>query len=261
MTGLSIWSPDYVYRPWSAERRAAASAAGKARAQGIIIPRVDVRAEIRATKLEIERRLAASTWTPADSEPVWSALRARKKLAAEAKRKAERERNKPRVALAYPFIMKRRDEHTDILAVNDIVPKNIAADVRADICQEVMLAVLEGRTTIDALRARRDNAAFFIKKFYRENYEAAGHAISFDDQEDHRTYDEVASSIAAKEWHSSQRGELNRYDRTLQSFSPPTQMKDLWRAEISREQERLHAVGYHLSLDEVEELMADGRVT
>lgn len=158
--------------------------------------------------------------------------------------------------LAYPYIAKARDEHSDLLAVNAIIPKGIADHMRADMCQEIMLAILEGRTTIEALKAKKANASYFIKKFYHDNYEAGGHAISFQDTDDEWDSDAVASSIAAKEWRENQM----RHDRgiaavAVRTFTPPTQFEAVWQDQIGKVHLDMHNLGHFLSRDEIEEIL------
>ena len=60
----------------------------------------------------------------------------------------------------YPYIITPRDEHSDLLAVNAIVPKGIPDNMRADMCQEIMIAILEGRTTLEMLKAKNGSASY-----------------------------------------------------------------------------------------------------
>ncbi len=80
--------------------------------------------------------------------------------------------------LSYPFIIKRRDEHADLLAVNALVPRG--APGREDVCQEIMLALWEGKVTLDDLRRHRGSIRSFVRSFNVANFEAAGYAISLD---------------------------------------------------------------------------------
>ncbi len=163
----------------------------------------------------------------------------------------------PRVEIAYPYIIKPRAEHAELIEINNLIPKSIAGDMRADMCQEIMLAILEGRTSLNLLRARKDNTTFFIKKFYRDNFEQSGYAVSFDNQVDSRGYDEIASSIAAKEWPFSERNSRGRYGNLLRTFNAPTQEEDVFRSQVRRKQIALHDSGQMLSFDEVEEMMRE----
>jgi hypothetical protein len=160
--------------------------------------------------------------------------------------------------LSYPFVAKVRDEHADLMAVNAIIPSNISEDMRADMCQEIMVAILEGRTTIEALRAKKANSAYFIKKFYHDNYEAGGHAISFNATDDDWDSDAVASSIAAKEWRRESYAEIGRYgDVARRTFTAPSQFEAAWKDQVGRVQLDMHQLGHFLSFDEVEEILDD----
>lgn len=83
-----------------------------------------------------------------------------------------------RIQLAYPYIIRARDEHADLLAVNSIVPAYMPG--REDVCQEVMLALWEKRITLDQLRANSKNLRPFIRQFSAANYENGGYALSLD---------------------------------------------------------------------------------
>lgn len=160
-------------------------------------------------------------------------------------------------ALEYPYIIKPRNEHADLMVVNAIVPKGIPDNMRADMCQEILLAILEGRTSLEMLKARGGNASFFIKKFYHDNYEAGGHAISFNATNEEWNSDQIASSIAAKEWHREQFAERTAYQDTIRTFTPPTQFEAAWRDQIGRYQLKQHELGQFLSEEEVEEMLDD----
>jgi hypothetical protein len=157
------------------------------------------------------------------------------------------------VALCYPYIIRARPEHADILEVNNLIPRTFDSDRRADICQELLLAILEGRMTMQQLRARRDDAVFFIKKFWRDNFEQSGHAVSFDRLDDDRSYDEVASAIAAKDWHAGEMNDRRRHFDAMRGFQPPTQIDDVYYAQVHRKHFELSHLG--LSFDEVEDAL------
>lgn len=79
--------------------------------------------------------------------------------------------------MTYPFIRIPRDEHAELIEVNGLVPRGLPG--RADVVQEIMLALYERRETIDAVRAgswRRH-----VRSFYKANHEAAGMAFSIDE--------------------------------------------------------------------------------
>jgi hypothetical protein len=162
--------------------------------------------------------------------------------------------NPKQALLAYPYISTPRPEHADLLAINAIVPKGIPDHMRADICQEIMVAILEGRTTLDALRAQNKSGAYFIKKFWHDNYEQGGHAISFQDHDDDWDSDAVASSIAAKEWHQNQFAERTRYTDSIRTFSPPVQFEAAWHGQVERFRMTQRELGSFLTHEEAEQL-------
>lgn len=161
------------------------------------------------------------------------------------------------VMLSYPYIMKSRAEYADLLAVNKLVPRALDPDMRADICQEMMLALLDGRTTLDELVANRNNTRFFVKKFFKDNFEGSGRTLSLQNY-DEWSSNEVASRIAAREWWHGEQVDLSvNYCAVTRRFHHPSQIDDVWRNEIAREHERLHDEGVHLDRYEVEESLAE----
>lgn len=82
--------------------------------------------------------------------------------------------------LQYPYIREVRGEHADLLAVNALVPRNFPDHVRADICQEIMLAIWMKQITLEELREDRTAVQSFVRGFRKSNFEAGGHAISLD---------------------------------------------------------------------------------
>jgi hypothetical protein len=97
---------------------------------------------------------------------------------------------------AYPFVRKVNAGSTDLLLVNSLVPTGLPG--REDICQEIMLALLEKRITIEQLKAARSNIRAFINKFKRENYEEGGFAISLDEpRHDGQSWHDVLSTDSA----------------------------------------------------------------
>lgn len=75
--------------------------------------------------------------------------------------------------LVYPYINFRRAETETLLAVNEMVPRQLPG--REDVCQSIMLTILERGLTPD-----RATVNEFIRKFRRENYENDGYALSLD---------------------------------------------------------------------------------
>lgn len=82
--------------------------------------------------------------------------------------------------LQYPYITTVRGEHADLLAVNALVPRALEEHIRADVCQEIMVDLLEGKTTIHELQTDKRLIAKYIKAFRLQNTELCGYAISLD---------------------------------------------------------------------------------
>lgn len=82
--------------------------------------------------------------------------------------------------MQYPYIAKVRGEHADLLAVNSLVPQGLPHHMRADVCQEIMLALWQKETSIEELRGDRALVNKFIKGARAINYEAGGYALSLD---------------------------------------------------------------------------------
>jgi hypothetical protein len=82
--------------------------------------------------------------------------------------------------LQYPYIRQVRGEHADLLQVNSLVPRGLPDHVRADVCQEIMLALWMKKITLEELRADSRAVRSFIKGFRATNHEAGGFALSLD---------------------------------------------------------------------------------
>jgi hypothetical protein len=216
----------------------------------------DDSASIEKSALSLGRSPKALAWHARDIgltlPPEWSKLIQAKYV--------PRER---RTQLSYPYIIKARPEHADILALNAIVPHVYPAQMRADICQEMMLAVLEGRVTIENIKANRKESAWFLRKFYMANHEDSGRALSMTNSEyegdNNRSSDEIASSLAAQDWHTNQVYERTKFINALSiGFQPPTQLDDAHHAEVRRAQSASYLEGLNLSYEEAEEFVESG---
>lgn len=67
--------------------------------------------------------------------------------------------------LFYPYMLHEpRKENDLVLKVNAVVPHGLPEDIRADVCQDIIVAVLEGKLNIDNAK---DNIGEFIKNVWR----------------------------------------------------------------------------------------------
>ena len=79
-----------------------------------------------------------------------------------------RRTNGPRPELQYPYIIgEAKDDHAFLLAVNAIVPRGLPGDLRADVCQDMLLAILEGNLSPDDLETAMPNYLKAARKRYQ----------------------------------------------------------------------------------------------
>jgi hypothetical protein len=88
------------------------------------------------------------------------------------------EKSKSRKLLSYPHIDLPTKENANLLSVNKIVPREFPD--RDDVCQEIMLAILEGHITIEDVKNNKTRIRPFITKVRRDNSEQSGYAVSLD---------------------------------------------------------------------------------
>jgi hypothetical protein len=82
------------------------------------------------------------------------------------------------VQLSYPYINQAREEHQVLLAVNSLVPRGLVG--REDVCQEIYLALLEQRVSLDELSRNPSAIRSFIRRFNQAAFEQSGYALSLD---------------------------------------------------------------------------------
>lgn len=88
--------------------------------------------------------------------------------------------NAPMINIAYPYIRSARGEHADLIAINALVPRGVPDHCRADICQELMLEVLEGKTTVAALQKDKSLLHKYLKYYQHEHSMITSYAIALD---------------------------------------------------------------------------------
>jgi hypothetical protein len=156
----------------------------------------DQRAELRSTaeqrKIDLAARRAEYAAKQARDLAEWRV----KKLAELATRKiAERaaaliKRLPSPANLSYPYASKVRPVSDDLEAVNSIVPRGVPG--REDICQEIMLALLENVITLADVKSNAARLRSFVASFRKANFENSGYAISLDEpMRDGRSWHDV----------------------------------------------------------------------
>jgi hypothetical protein len=77
--------------------------------------------------------------------------------------------------LQYPYIVKPDDKYADLIAVNRLVSH--AMPGREDVCQDIMLALWESRTSLQELKDDPRAIRSFIKAFRRAYFEKNGYGV------------------------------------------------------------------------------------
>lgn len=97
--------------------------------------------------------------------------------------------------LSYPFVSVPRECNAALLAVNAIVPPGIPG--REDVCQNILLAILEGRTTFAEIQTNRAALSAFCRAHHRESFELGGYAVSLNEpRRDGRSWHDVLPDTA-----------------------------------------------------------------
>jgi hypothetical protein len=162
----------------------------------------------------------------------------------------------PRLILAFPYIAKARPEHSDLLRVNNMVPRGFSEWVRADIAQNIMLALYEGTVTIEDVEKNKDKMRWFIKKFYQE--QSPHQEVSMTPLEDDgRSYDEIASAMAAESYHNEANDRRCAFD-AVANYHAPSQIEDVFEREVRAAQFRLHRNHAHVSRGEARAMLESG---
>lgn len=159
------------------------------------------------------------------------------------------------ILLQYPYIIRPRDEHAQLLAVNALIPKGMPSESRADIVQEIILAILEGKVTIEDLKKHKENLRAYIRNFNKMNYQP--NAISLSGYaDDDREYYDIASAISRDEWKWSEMNEArSAKDAITKTHQPPTQFSHVSQMETRRHQQRSYEKGINISFEEAAEEM------
>lgn len=158
--------------------------------------------------------------------------------------------------LCYPYVAKARPGNTDLLRANALIPHGMPEHIRADIVQEVMLAMYEGRIELADLEKNRTKVRWFIAKFYKE--QMPREEVSLDGAvDDSRSYDEIASSM----WHEHREAERNDARHTRDSYAThtaPTQVEDIYQTEVSAAHSRLYSRSVYVSRTEAADALDSG---
>ena len=216
----------------------------------------DANAEPEKTSLALGRDPKSIAYKARDVgitlPPAWAALLPKPKYIAHPRQ--------PKILLNYPFFIQvDKDKDANLVAVNNLVPKSIPDHMRGDICQDILLAVYEGKVNLATLQKRPDLMKQFVSRWRKENLERSGYGMMTIDPygDDKRSWEEQAAARA--DWDYNQRNDAcSAYEAQSIPFTPATQIDDVYLQEIQREHLRRVDAGETLSFDEVARLVEQG---
>jgi hypothetical protein len=174
-----------------------------------------------------------------------------------------------RVLLNYPFAVKATAENEEVLAVNKLVPKAWSDEMRADVCQELMLHIYQGKITFETLHGPRgpELVRQYGRHWRNENMERGGYGMMrVHDLDDDRSYEDIAAAQCMKDYDWNVMNDRRAaWEAQSIAFTPATQEHDVWEKEIGRENIFLnnngHTITYAETAKRMEEVGAESKWT
>lgn len=162
--------------------------------------------------------------------------------------------------MQFPYIAKARPEHADLLRVNELVPRAFNEDMRADIAQEVMLALFEGTVTMAELEKNRSSLTFFIKKF-RKMQQPYQEMTGIGGPDDERSYEDIAISTKYEADENERREIRGTFQSSIfQHWQDATQLDAVYARQVGHAHWKLHNHGKIVSVREAAEELEAGTV-
>jgi hypothetical protein len=158
----------------------------------------------------------------------------------------------------YPYVSIKSDERDDLLAVNEFVPKNYPEWMRADICQEILMEIYEGKLSLETLGGSTGSQLIrkFIARWRKQNTENGGYNVIYGgDLDDDRTFDELAGAKALQDMPYNAMNDFRRTKEAYIGYVEPDQLNYVFQKEIDAKHESLYAAGMSLRRKEVREMM------
>lgn len=159
-----------------------------------------------------------------------------------------------RVQLFYPYIQRERPSDNDLLRVNDLVPRAFPEHMRADICQNIMLALFEGEVTLAEIEANQSQLTWFAKRWRGE--QRPYQEVQVGGEDDERSYDEIAASVRSE----GRRAALNELRHTWSAWEPvaeATQIDDVYHRELAAAHLHEYAKGNTVERSEIPALLEE----
>ena len=113
--------------------------------------------------------------------------------------------------LQYPYLVKPDDKYSDLIAVNRLVSKALPG--REDVCQDIMLALWESKTSLQELKDDPRAIRAFIKSFRKLFFEKSGYGV---ESLDVTVYGDDGGN--KHELSKYQRSLINHDDQNLEDF-------------------------------------------
>lgn len=162
----------------------------------------------------------------------------------------------PTIVLQYPYIVKSRPRDEDLLRANALVPKSFNPDMRADICQNVMLALFEGTVTLDELEKNKDRMRYFVAKFYKDQ-RPFQEVTGIGSEDDERAYYDIAAEPYAV-WRTDEISEHRAAHDAWKDHTPAEQEDAIYNQEIAHTTFLADRKGIHLETADVRTLIDAG---
>lgn len=206
--------------------------------------RVVYRAHSRGLKPSHELLATLPYWSPPKTDRRWGIRR-------------------PRVAkpafvplMQFPYVRSARSEYGDLLAVNTLVPRGMPEETRADVCQSIMLAVIEGTVTVAELERNPGLLKSFISKF-RKAQTPWQEITGFGGEDDERSYEDIAASNI-RDWSIEKASERrSNYSAFADRFTPPPQIHAIYEKQIAAHHKLANERGRILTVGEAARELED----
>lgn len=153
--------------------------------------------------------------------------------------------------MSFPYIRSARSSNADYLAVNRLISRGMPEDVRADIVQAMMLAVVEGTVTVGELQRNPGLIKKFVGKFRKEQtpyQEITGFGL----EDDERSYEDIAATLHGEHQIDGQSEMRRAYTAIMHRASSATQIEHIYEQQIASAHRRMNEAGHNVTRREVQ---------
>lgn len=108
-------------------------------------------------------------------------------------------RRKATARISRPPDTRPRPEHALLIAVGNLLPASLPD--RNDIRQDIIVAILEGTTSLAELQSDRSAVRKFCRGHVKGNFEAGGYAVSLSQpRHDGRSWHDLIADTSENQW-------------------------------------------------------------